>query len=180
MVWLTIKCNGRFESDTILRNVRYDTASQLWRAVCFHAKVKGSSCNRPLRPKGGAKVKLYSFFDFGASGGRGCSRPRACHLMDPRTSMNWCGKSRPHRDSIPGPNYAQTSYRHSGKRVNLLETCVSFSLHLMWSQTSQMWDLWWTKWHWDQVFCENFRPPLSVSSHQCSIHEFHSSTINAV
>jgi hypothetical protein len=29
-----------------------------------------------------------------------------------------------------------------------------------------MWDLWWTKWHWDRFFPEYF--PLSVSFHRCS------------
>jgi hypothetical protein len=32
-----------------------------------------------------------------------------------------------------------------------------------------MWDLWWTKWHWDRVFPEYFGFPLSVSFHRCSI-----------
>jgi hypothetical protein len=32
-----------------------------------------------------------------------------------------------------------------------------------------MWDLWWTKWHWDRFFPEYFGFPLSVSFHQCSI-----------
>jgi hypothetical protein len=32
-----------------------------------------------------------------------------------------------------------------------------------------MWDLWWTKWHWDRFFLEFFGFPLSVSFHRCSI-----------
>jgi hypothetical protein len=32
-----------------------------------------------------------------------------------------------------------------------------------------MWDLWWTKRHWDRFFPEFFRVPLSVSFHWCSI-----------
>jgi hypothetical protein len=32
-----------------------------------------------------------------------------------------------------------------------------------------MWDLWWTKWHWDKFFYEYFGFRLSVSFHQCSI-----------
>jgi hypothetical protein len=32
-----------------------------------------------------------------------------------------------------------------------------------------MWDLWWTKWHWDRVFSQRFDFPLSISFHQCSI-----------
>jgi hypothetical protein len=29
-----------------------------------------------------------------------------------------------------------------------------------------MWDLWWTKWHWDRFFSEYFGFPLSMSFHQ--------------
>jgi hypothetical protein len=32
-----------------------------------------------------------------------------------------------------------------------------------------MWDLWWTKWHWDRFFPKYFGFPLSVSFHRCSI-----------
>jgi hypothetical protein len=32
-----------------------------------------------------------------------------------------------------------------------------------------MWNLWWTKWHWDRVFTEYFGFSLSVSFHRCSI-----------
>jgi hypothetical protein len=32
-----------------------------------------------------------------------------------------------------------------------------------------MWDLWWTKWHWDRVFSEYFGFSLSISFHRCSI-----------
>jgi hypothetical protein len=32
-----------------------------------------------------------------------------------------------------------------------------------------MWDLWWTKWHWDSFFPEYFGFPLLVSLHRCSI-----------
>jgi hypothetical protein len=32
-----------------------------------------------------------------------------------------------------------------------------------------MWDLWWTKWHWDRFCSQYFAFPLSVSFHQCSI-----------
>jgi hypothetical protein len=32
-----------------------------------------------------------------------------------------------------------------------------------------MWDLWWTKWHWDRFFPEYFGLPLSISFHRCSI-----------
>jgi hypothetical protein len=32
-----------------------------------------------------------------------------------------------------------------------------------------MWDLWWTKWHWDRFIPEYFGFPLSVSFHRCSI-----------
>jgi hypothetical protein len=32
-----------------------------------------------------------------------------------------------------------------------------------------MWDLWWTKWHWDRFFFQYFGFPLSVSFHRCYI-----------
>jgi hypothetical protein len=32
-----------------------------------------------------------------------------------------------------------------------------------------MWNLWWTKWHWDRYFPEYFGFPLSLSFHLCSI-----------
>ena len=32
-----------------------------------------------------------------------------------------------------------------------------------------MWDLWWTKWHWDRFFPEYFGFPLSILFHRCSI-----------
>jgi hypothetical protein len=32
-----------------------------------------------------------------------------------------------------------------------------------------LWDLWWTKWHWDRFFSESFGFPLSVSFHRCSM-----------
>jgi hypothetical protein len=32
-----------------------------------------------------------------------------------------------------------------------------------------MWDLWWTKWHWDRFFPEYFGFLLSISFHQYSI-----------
>jgi hypothetical protein len=32
-----------------------------------------------------------------------------------------------------------------------------------------MWDLWWTKRHWDRFFSEYFGFPLSISFHRCPI-----------
>ena len=32
-----------------------------------------------------------------------------------------------------------------------------------------VWDLWWTKWHWDRYFPKYFGFPLSFSFHRCSI-----------
>jgi hypothetical protein len=37
------------------------------------------------------------------------------------------------------------------------------------SRGRSMWDLWWTKWHWDRFFPEYFGFPLSISFHRCSI-----------
>jgi hypothetical protein len=36
-------------------------------------------------------------------------------------------------------------------------------------QSRVMWDLWWTKWHWDRFLPEYFGFPLSISFHLCSI-----------
>jgi hypothetical protein len=36
-----------------------------------------------------------------------------------------------------------------------------------------MWDLWFTKWHWDRVFSQFFGFALSVSFHRCSILIYH-------
>jgi hypothetical protein len=38
-----------------------------------------------------------------------------------------------------------------------------------------MWDLWWTKWHWDRSFSESFGFLLSVSFYHCSIFTYLSS-----
>jgi hypothetical protein len=35
--------------------------------------------------------------------------------------------------------------------------------------TAELWDLWWTKWHWDRFFPDYFGFPLSISFHRCSI-----------
>jgi hypothetical protein len=37
------------------------------------------------------------------------------------------------------------------------------------SRGQSMWDLWWTKWHWDRFYPEYFGFPLSLSFHRCSI-----------
>jgi hypothetical protein len=31
------------------------------------------------------------------------------------------------------------------------------------SRVRSMWDLWWTKWHWDRFFSQHFGFPLSIS-----------------
>jgi hypothetical protein len=36
-----------------------------------------------------------------------------------------------------------------------------------------MWDLWWTKWHWDRVFSEFFCFPLSISFQRRSPNSYH-------
>jgi hypothetical protein len=33
-----------------------------------------------------------------------------------------------------------------------------------------MWDLWWTKWHWDRLFSEYCGFPLSISSTGAPLH----------
>jgi hypothetical protein len=32
-----------------------------------------------------------------------------------------------------------------------------------------MWDLWYSKWHWDRFLSEYFGFPMSISFHRCSI-----------
>jgi type VI protein secretion system component VasA len=41
-----------------------------------------------------------------------------------------------------------------------------------------LWDLWWTKWHWDRFFPEYFGFPLSISFHRCSITRKNEKKIN--
>jgi hypothetical protein len=36
-----------------------------------------------------------------------------------------------------------------------------------------MWDLWWTKWHWDRVFSEFFGFAVSMSFHRSFILIYH-------
>ena len=73
--------------------------------------------NRPRRPRGRVEVQFYSFFNLGARWGwvpNATSRPLypqerpATHCtggwVGPRAGLNGCGKSGPHRDSIPGPS----------------------------------------------------------------------------
>jgi hypothetical protein len=51
--------------------------------------------------------------------------------------------------------------------LNTIQTSHSGSSNSMPGQS--MWDLWWTKWHWDRFLSEYFSFPLSVSFHHCSI-----------
>ena len=78
--------------------------------------LKSSPYNRSRRPKGGVEVQLYSFFNISATWERVVSvTPRPLHSRDrpgtrctegcvgPRVGLDGCGKTRLHRDSIPGP-----------------------------------------------------------------------------
>jgi hypothetical protein len=38
---------------------------------------------------------------------------------------------------------------------------------------TKMWDLWWTKWHWDRFFSEFFGFPLSISFHRRFPNSYH-------
>ena len=74
--------------------------------------------NRPRRLRGGVEVQLYSFFNLGAGWDWvfNATSPAALPprkrpgtlciggLVGPRAGVDRCGKSRPHRDSIPGPS----------------------------------------------------------------------------
>jgi hypothetical protein len=45
------------------------------------------------------------------------------------------------------------------------------------SRGQSMWDLWWTKCHWDRFLPEYFGFPLSVSFHRCSITRKNEKTV---
>jgi len=77
-----------------------------------------SPFHRPRRPFGRVEVYLYSIFDLNTRRGWGVSvtpRPHLTPGKDPgtnctggwvglRAGLDGCGKSRPNRDSIPGPS----------------------------------------------------------------------------
>jgi hypothetical protein len=81
-------------------------------------KCKVSPCQKPQRPLGRTELYLHSFLWTSALDGGGWSTPRPGRLYPrkrPGTHCTggWvglgaglvrCGKSRPHRDSIPGPS----------------------------------------------------------------------------
>jgi len=82
-------------------------------------KVKsyGSFSNRPRRPRGGVEVQVHSFFNLGASWWWVVNvTPRPLYPRERpsthcvggwvgrRAVLDGCGKSRPHRDSIPEPS----------------------------------------------------------------------------
>jgi hypothetical protein len=57
----------------------------------------------------------------------------------------------------------------------MIKNNTLFSLQVMQSagglgslQDQSMWDLWWTKWHWDRFLSEFFGFPLSISFHRRS------------
>ena len=83
---------------------------------CTVTKIK-SHQNRPRRPRGGEEVQIYSSFNLG-SRWDGWSTPfpvpftsgkkPGTHCIGgwvaPRAGLDWQGKSRSRRDSIPGPS----------------------------------------------------------------------------
>jgi hypothetical protein len=77
--------------------------------------------NRPRRSIGGVEIHLYSFFNL-ADGWGGWSTPRPVALppvktwyplyrwlVGPWAGLDWCGKSRPRRNSNPAPSYRRES-----------------------------------------------------------------------
>ena len=69
---------------------------------------------RPGKARGKVEIELYCFFNLGASWGwmvNGTPMPLYPREKDPvtegrvgpRADLDGCGKSRPHRDSIPRP-----------------------------------------------------------------------------
>ena len=78
---------------------------------------KVSPCSRPHEPRRGVEVYLYSFMTSALDrGGWSTSRPGRLYTRErpgthctggwlgPRAGLDRYGKSRPHRDSIPGPS----------------------------------------------------------------------------
>jgi hypothetical protein len=65
------------------------------------------------------------------------------------------------------------AFYHNSERINSILGCAiakAVRRRLFTAEAGQsMWDLWWTKWHWDKLLSELFSFPLSVSFHRCSI-----------
>jgi hypothetical protein len=93
----------------------------------FHHRT----CNEGAR--GGEEVELYFLTSAPDGGGWSTTLPRrftrkerdpvpiVCFSggwVDLRTGLDWCGKSRLHRDSIPGPSSPATLYRYINKTMN--------------------------------------------------------------
>jgi hypothetical protein len=58
-----------------------------------------------------------------------------------------------------------TKIWHCTKLHNSVQSGLNFS--------QSMWDLWWTKWHWDRFISEFLGSALSVSFHCCSPYSCH-------
>ena len=92
-----------------------------------------SSQNRPRRPRGGSRCIALVFLQPRCQKGMGGERHTPAALppakrpgthciggwVSPRAGLDGCGKSRPHRDSIPGPSSLQ--------RVDPLYSCKCVS-----------------------------------------------------
>jgi hypothetical protein len=58
--------------------------------------------------------------------------------------------------------------------IDVVVLSVERSIYIQVTRTGQsVWDLWWTKWHWDRFFSEFFGFPLSVSFHRRSPNSYH-------
>jgi len=86
-------------------------------AVLWAKNCQVSPCSRPQGPKRGSRgIELYSSMTLAPDGGGWSSRPGRLYPLEwagthctggwvgPRAGLDRCGKSCPHRDSIPGPS----------------------------------------------------------------------------
>ena len=94
-----------------------DNLRDIFSEVKDNGKGKGSPYNRPLSPRGWVEVHLHPFMTSALRCGWVISaksrplHPRKSHCTHctggwvcPRPCLDGCGKSRSHRDSIPGPS----------------------------------------------------------------------------
>jgi len=100
--------DGYLQEGPVAKKYIYDnTLSKM------HIKIN-FSLEKAIKPRGGLKVVLYSFFKLGASWGcvvnampqlRSPGKRPGAHWIegwvDTRSNLDWCVRSRPHRNLIP-------------------------------------------------------------------------------
>jgi hypothetical protein len=89
--------------------------------------------------------------------------------VGPRAGLDRCGKSRPHRDSIPGPNDSNVLISFT---CHLLPYYTSFVTFTLWCGIPQVMRLEWYELHWPMSFqvCMHVRADQSILNTrvQCS------------